>query len=258
MKGEFKEEKEVSDNKVKTYLKSIGKSVFVKCFYEFKDHTFVEKCNLNIKSSEMRQRFANYIFANGLEYDALNICINSRINKNYIKLAKKIFEDNRIENQMVESKNQIIENIDKLPNDFIIDVFSNVIKVMKDREMVRGHNITGDYAEYLVKKYFENLLQIELHLETQSTKGFDLKVNDERYQIKGITGNETSNFSNTDNNRPFDYVIIVKFDNNFKVENMYKLNWEQFNLCRKTYKNKVVLIIDKELKDNSVDLMVNN
>jgi hypothetical protein len=129
---------------------------------------------------------------------------------------------------------------------------------MKDRNMVRGKNITGDYAEYLVKKYFENKYKKELELEKQSNKGFDLMVNNEKYQIKGITGTETSNFSNIDQKiRPFDYVIIVKFDNRFKAENMYQLDWEQFLLCKKTSKNKVALKIDKLLKDNSIDLMTN-
>jgi hypothetical protein len=122
--------------------------------------------------------------------------------------------------------------------------------------MIRGQNLTGDYAEYIVKQYFENIVKTELQLEKQSNKGFDLVVNNEKYQIKGITGTETSKFSDIDSKkRPFDYVIIVKFDTQFKVKNMYKLNWDQFESCKKTSKNKVYLKIDNLLINNSVDLM---
>lgn len=92
-----------------------------------------------------------------------------------------------------------------------------------------------------------------------STKNIDATGrNDKRYAIKSTSTNSLGSIwgMKTDgthdiNNKMFDYMIIVKFDDNYVVEYMLEISWEQF-FELKSYQsrmNNFTITITKKLKD---------
>lgn len=151
----------------------------------------------------------------------------------------------------------------------VISLYSKIIIELKTREIIRSKNLTGDLGEYLVVDYFnknENLPNLEF--APPSNKSFDaIDKENRKYAVKTITNNVTGVFyglnpknSVREDNQIFDYAIIIKLDDNFEMEKIVSLNWNEFlenkkwhsrmkawnlNLSKKL-ENKCTILYDKK------------
>ena len=88
-----------------------------------------------------------------------------------------------------------------------------------------------------------------------STKNIDaISTKGERYAIKSTSGTGTGVFASLptedDNKIYFEYLILVLFDKNYILKEIYELTWEQFRKLRvlKTPENKWNLPITNTVK----------
>jgi hypothetical protein len=136
-------------------------------------------------------------------------------------------------------------NIDfnKVGTNEIINFYSQIIKELKKRDIIRTKNITGELGEYIAVEYYRNNSKLpNLQFSPPSTENIDaISTKGERYSIKTITNiGSTGVFyglpSITSNDTPlqkFEYVIIVKLNDNFELECILELTWKEFLLNKK-------------------------
>lgn len=128
--------------------------------------------------------------------------------------------------------------ISKLDNNNLINMYSNCIKELKKREIIRTKNITGELGEYIKVEFYKNNPNLpNLNFAPPSTENIDaISKKGERYSIKTITNNGSTGVfyglpsidSSETPIQKFEYVIIVKLSNDFEVENILELTWKQF------------------------------
>ena len=130
-------------------------------------------------------------------------------------------------------------NIDlkQLENRTIIKLYSEILKELKLREVIRSKNLVGDLGEFLVIDYFNNSANLpNLSFAPPSNKSYDaFDASDKKYAIKTITNKVTGVFYGLNSNRStkedkvlFDYALIVKLDENYDIEKIIQLDWQQF------------------------------
>lgn len=125
----------------------------------------------------------------------------------------------------------------KLDNLEIINLYSDTIIEMKNRGIIHSNNVVGDLGEYSVVEYYNNTPGLpKLQFAPPSTKNIDaISVRGERYSIKSTTTNTTSAFFGIEKDakfedvkQAFEYLVIVKFDKNFKIEYILEIDWDCF------------------------------
>ena len=119
----------------------------------------------------------------------------------------------------------------------LIQNYSDIIKELKERGIIRTKNVIGDLGEYLAINHYCNTAGLpKLQAAQTNTKNIDATSNNgERYSIKSTSGKLTSvftgleppNSSKTDKPK-FEYVIIVIFNNNYELERILELDWNVF------------------------------
>lgn len=129
-------------------------------------------------------------------------------------------------------------NIEKLSNADIIKLYSKSIKELRSRNIIRTKNITGELGEYIAVEYYKNNTQLpNLQFTPPSTENIDaISTKGERYSVKTITNNGSTGVfyglpsieSDEIPTQKFEYVIIVKLNDNFELENILELTWNQF------------------------------
>lgn len=116
-------------------------------------------------------------------------------------------------------------NLDFLSVDDIMELYANVLNELNKRNIIRTFNSpVGDYAEWIIAD------KLNLKLESNSQKGFDAVdiQKGTRYQIKSRWERDNTKkrifnvIRNYDENQ-FDYLILVIFDQKFKVKEAYKV-----------------------------------
>jgi hypothetical protein len=124
-----------------------------------------------------------------------------------------------------------------LSNANLILAYSEIISELKERNVIRTKNLLGDLAEYLVIEHFTTTPTLpNLQPAPPGTKNVDaMSRKGERYSIKATSGKLTGSFwglNNPDSNTPdiqkFEFLIIARFDNNFKLVQLLQLSWNQF------------------------------
>lgn len=119
----------------------------------------------------------------------------------------------------------------------LIEVYSNSIKELKKRGILRTKNVVGELGEYLVLEFFcRNSELPNLSIVPVGTKNINAISQDgERYSIKSTTGNVTGVFyglepqgSEKEDTPIFEYVIICKLDDDCELEGIYQLSWDMF------------------------------
>lgn len=128
--------------------------------------------------------------------------------------------------------------ISKLDNNSLINLYSNCIKELKKRKIIRTKNITGELGEYIAVEFYKNNPNLpNLDFAPPSTENIDaISRKGERYSIKTITNNGSTGVfyglpsidSSETPLQKFEYVIIVKLSDDFEVENILELTWKQF------------------------------
>lgn len=119
----------------------------------------------------------------------------------------------------------------------LVQLYSQSIKELKRRGIIRTNNVIGDLGEYLAIDYYNKTLGLpNLQAAPIGTENIDaISRNGERYSIKSTSTSTTGVFYGLNSKgvadgdkQKFEYVIICKFDNNFQLEYIYELNWEDF------------------------------
>tara|TARA_B100000767_G_scaffold209149_1_gene196070 strand:- start:103 stop:585 length:483 start_codon:yes stop_codon:yes gene_type:complete len=147
-------------------------------------------------------------------------------------------------------------DITKFSDDEVISLYPKILKELKNRNIIRTNNLVGDLGEYwCIKKYNEISGLPKLQDAPKSTKNIDaISVNGERYAIKSTSGSGTGVFASipTDDDTKifFEYLILVIFDKDYTLKEIFELNWEQFLKFRrmKPPENKWNIPITKNLK----------
>lgn len=128
-------------------------------------------------------------------------------------------------------------NIDKLKTKELIQAYSEIIKQLKKRGVIRTKNLLGDLGEYLAIEHFNNTSAMsKLQAAPTGTQNIDaISRNGERYSIKSTTGNLTGVFyglespnSDAHDKQKFEFILVVKFDDDYQLERIIQLDWELF------------------------------
>ncbi|PCK18546.1 hypothetical protein CEY02_18515 [Bacillus pumilus] len=127
--------------------------------------------------------------------------------------------------------------ISKLSDDDLIKAYGEVINELKKRGIIRSKNLLGDLGEYLAINQYCNTIGLpNLQPAPIGTQNIDaISVKGERYSIKSTTGKVTGVFyglNEPDSKEPelqkFEYIIVVKFNEDYVLEKIIELNWTNF------------------------------
>ena len=127
----------------------------------------------------------------------------------------------------------------------LINQYSNIIKELKERGVIRTKNLLGDLGEYLAIEYYCNTGGLpKLQAAPANTKNIDaISINGDRYSVKSTTGKLTGVFwgleppdSKKKDKPKFEYVIIVMFDDDYELEKIIELDWDLFLKHKKWHK----------------------
>ena len=119
----------------------------------------------------------------------------------------------------------------------LIRIYGELLSKMREDELIRSKNVTGDLGEYIVIDYYTKTKGLpKLQFAPPSTKNIDaISVNGERYSIKCTTTNTTGAFYGINKDADiasikqlFEYLVVIKLDKNYQPEFILELNWETF------------------------------
>lgn len=125
----------------------------------------------------------------------------------------------------------------KLRDCEVIDLYSQSIKELKRRGILRTNNVIGELGEHLAIEHFRNTAGLpNLQAAPIGTQNIDaISRAGERYSIKSTTKSSTGVFyglapkgSNIPDTQKFEYVLICKFGENCNLEAIYQLTWDKF------------------------------
>ncbi len=128
-------------------------------------------------------------------------------------------------------------NLSELQNSQIIALYSDLISELKSRGIIRTKNLLGDLGEYLAIEHYNNTPgQPNLQAAPAGTQNIDaISRKGERYSIKSTSGNLTGVFYGLNDpdspeveSQKFEFVIVVLFDNNFKLKKILEISWDLF------------------------------
>jgi len=128
-------------------------------------------------------------------------------------------------------------DLDTLSTTEIISLYSDVIMELKQRKVIRTKNLTGDLGEYLAIDHYNKTPKLPNLIEAAvGTKHIDaISREGNRYSIKSTTGNLTGVFyglnnpeSKESNSQKFEFLIIVMFNNEFRLKKILEVPWEVF------------------------------
>lgn len=147
----------------------------------------------------------------------------------------------------------------------LIKIYSNSIKELKKRGVLRTKNVVGELGEYLVLEYYDKCAELpNLSVVPLGTKNINAISQDgERYSIKSTTGNVTGVFyglespeSKKEDTPIFEYLIICKLDDDCDLEAIYQLSWDIFKKHKKwhTRMNAWNITLSKAVKEDAVTI----
>lgn len=120
----------------------------------------------------------------------------------------------------------------------VISLYSQAIKELKRRDIIRTNNITGELGEYIAVEYYNNDTGLpNLKFAPPSTENIDaISRKGERYSIKTITNKGSTGVfyglppkgSDEVPIQKFEYVVIVKLNDDFELERILELTWAEF------------------------------
>lgn len=149
----------------------------------------------------------------------------------------------------------------------LINAYSEIVNLLKERQVIRSKNLIGDLGEFLVISHYNTTPGLpNLQAAPTGTQNVDaLSRQGDRYSIKATTGNLTGVFyglqppdSESPDIQKFEFIIIVCMDNTYRLKRIIELTWEQFLQHKKWHKtmnawnigiNKKLLIEGKTVYD---------
>lgn len=155
-------------------------------------------------------------------------------------------------------------NLSELDDISLIYAYSTLLKELKNRKIVRSKNITGDLGEYVTIDVYNTTRNLpKLQLAPSGTRNVDALSRDgERYSIKTITlPNKTTGVfyglhpkgSDTKDEKNFEYVIIVVFDDEMGLVELIEIDWKTFIKFKKWHKRMKAwyVIVTKSLRKSA-------
>lgn len=144
----------------------------------------------------------------------------------------------------------------------LVHAYSNLLTEMRKRGIIRSKNVTGDLGEFIaVDHYCKTRGLPKLQFAPPSTKNIDaISVDGDRYSIKTLTTNTTGAFYGIphaakieDVKQGFEYLIIVKLDDNFSPVLILEMDWSTFFKHKHWHSriNAHNIILTKEVLDDS-------
>jgi len=146
----------------------------------------------------------------------------------------------------------------------IITLYSDIISELKTRKIIRTKNLLGDLGEYLSIDYYCNTPNLpNLQAAPAGTQNIDaISRKGERYIIKSTSGNLTGVFYGLNDpdateieTQKFEFVIVVLFNNEFKMKKILEISWELFlryKRWHKTMRGWNISITKKLIKESNV------
>jgi|TARA_B110000091_G_C13491903_1_gene340586 hypothetical protein len=142
----------------------------------------------------------------------------------------------------------------------LISPNSEAFQELKDREILRTKNVVGELGEYYaIEFYCSNPKLPSLSIAPITVKNIDaLSRNGEIYSIKtvsskkGVTGSFWDPNSIENNEKKFDYLLIVVLDNSYSLSMILELTWDEFYKYKKYNKrmNNYNISLTNALIDN--------
>lgn len=140
----------------------------------------------------------------------------------------------------------------------VISLYSDIIKELKRRKIIRTNNVVGDLGEHLAIDIYNNTPSLpNLVPAPIGTENIDaISRKGDRYSIKSTTTNTTGVFygmepkgSSKVDQKKFEYVLICKFDSDYTLEMILELTWDQFVENKKWHSRTLAwnLTLTKEL-----------
>lgn len=120
--------------------------------------------------------------------------------------------------------------------------YSKLMRMFKKRGATRTNNFVGDMGESIAIEHYNNSPQLSnLHMVEVGMKYIDaIDENNERYSIKATRTKMTGVFnglndpdSDMPQERLFEYVIVVLFDEDVSLKAIYEVDWEAFMSLKK-------------------------
>jgi hypothetical protein len=130
-------------------------------------------------------------------------------------------------------------DLTKLTNNEVIELYPQILNELKARGIIRTNNLIGELGEYFVASIYRKTPSLpNLQLNLKSTRNIDATSDKgERYAIKSTSGNATGVFASLplvdDGKVYFEYLILVMFNKDYSLNQIYELSWAQFVKCRK-------------------------
>ena len=155
-------------------------------------------------------------------------------------------------------------DLSNLKNTQIISLYSDLIAELKSRGIIRTKNLLGDLGEYLAIEHYNNTPGLAtLQAAPAGTQNIDaISRKGERYSIKSTSGKLTGVFYGLNDpdspeaeSQKFEFVIVVLFDDNFKLKKILELTWDLFlqhKRWHKTMRAYNLSITKKLLAESSV------
>lgn len=152
--------------------------------------------------------------------------------------------------------------LSKLDDFELIKTYGLLIEELKNREIIRTKNKIGDLGEYLAIDFYNRNSNLpKLQFAPTGTENIDaISRKGERYSIKSTSAKTTGVFYGLNNpnslekdEKKFEFVIIVEFDENYNLSKIIELEWNNFLIFKKWHKRMQAwnLTITKELLSNS-------
>lgn len=136
-------------------------------------------------------------------------------------------------------------NLKELNDQELINFYSNLIIELKDRKIIRTKNIIWDLGEYLAVYHYNNTPGLSnLQFAPPGTTNIDaISRNWERYSVKSTSSRLTGIFyglndldSKEIEKQKFEHLIIVLFKDDFILDKIIELSWDQFLKYKKWHK----------------------
>jgi len=152
--------------------------------------------------------------------------------------------------------------LEEIENIKLINLYGDLLKELKRRQIIRTKNVVGEIGEYLAINHYSQTRGLPKLVEAPiSTNNIDaISDRGERYTIKTITGNTTGVFYglpalNDDAviRQMFEYVVIVILDEFYDLKMIVELTWEQFLKYKKWHSRMSAwnITINRDLINNA-------
>jgi hypothetical protein len=149
-------------------------------------------------------------------------------------------------------------NLNELNDEELINVYPSLLNELKKRGIIRTNNLIGELGEYIAVSHYKNNPSLpDLTLAQENEMHIDAENNKkEGYSVKSTSTNITGVFSSIpleDNgDKCFDYLVIVVFNKDYSLKEIYELTWKEFLHYRrnKPPENRWNIPITVDLKRN--------